>query len=156
MSSQYKNDIVQSDRIIYTPSLFARSNLIHLQEIGRLKAMVPHVSKRENLPSFLFFVVEEGSGFLEYENETHKLEVGDCAFLDCRKSYAQHSSEDLWTLRWVHFYGSNMSGIYDKYMERGGKVCFHPEDTDEYSGVLQSIYEIAGQNSYITPIFLIR
>lgn len=149
MSSKYKDNIVQSNRIIYTPSSFAKANLIHLQEIGRLKAMAPHVSKRENLPSFLFFMVEEGSGFLEYGSETYGLNAGHCVFLDCRRPYAQHSSEDLWTLRWVHFYGPNMSGIYDKYLERGGKVCFHPEDTDVYSGVLQSIYDIAGQNSYI-------
>lgn len=149
MTSQYRDNIVQSNRIIYTPSPFAKANLIHLQEIGRLKAVVPHVSKRENLPSFLFFVVEDGSGFLEYGDETHQLNAGDCVFLDCRKSYAQHSSEDLWTLRWVHFYGSNMGGIYDKYLERGGRVCFHPKDMDTYGVILQRIYDVASKNSYI-------
>ena len=34
--------LVQSSRVIYTPSPFARANLIHLQEAGRLQARSPH------------------------------------------------------------------------------------------------------------------
>ena len=48
---------VQSDRILYTPSTFARSSLLHLQEVGTLKALKPHTSSRDNLKSFLLFVV---------------------------------------------------------------------------------------------------
>ena len=148
--SLFQDNIVKSNRIIYTPSSFAKANLIHLQEIGTLKAITSHISKRENLPSFLFFMVEAGSGFLEYEGVTHNLSTGDCVFLDCRKSYAQYSSkEDLWTLRWVHFYGSNMSGIYEKYVERGGTPCFQVDNLEAYSGIIQQIYDIASQNSYI-------
>ncbi len=51
---------VQSSRIIYTPSDFARTSLLHLQEIGSLKALRPHASSRENLISCLCFVVLEG------------------------------------------------------------------------------------------------
>ena len=32
---------VQSDRILYTPSAFARTSLLHLQEAGTLKALQP-------------------------------------------------------------------------------------------------------------------
>ena len=37
---------VQSDRILYTPSAFARGSLLHLQEVGTLKALHPHTSTR--------------------------------------------------------------------------------------------------------------
>lgn len=30
---------VESERILYTPSTFARSSLLHLQEVGSLKAI---------------------------------------------------------------------------------------------------------------------
>ena len=45
-----KSKVVDSDRVLYTASNFARSSLFHLQEIGRLKALKPHVSNHTFLP----------------------------------------------------------------------------------------------------------
>ena len=42
---------VQSERILYTPSAFARGSLLHLQEVGSLKAVHPHTSMRTDLVS---------------------------------------------------------------------------------------------------------
>ena len=64
---------VSSSRIIYTPSTFARTSLLHLQEVGSLQAVHPHVSKRSNLVSFLCFIVLSGEGELRYEGEEFKL-----------------------------------------------------------------------------------
>ena len=36
--------LVQSNRILYTSSAFARESLLHLQEVGTLKALYPHIS----------------------------------------------------------------------------------------------------------------
>ena len=66
---------VQSSRIIYTPSDFARTSLLHLQEIGSLKALRPHASSRENLISCLCFVVLEGGGELLYNKNKYALPV---------------------------------------------------------------------------------
>lgn len=66
---------VSSSRIIYTPSTFARTSLLHLQEVGSLQAVHPHVSKRSNLVSFLCFIVLSGEGELKYEGEEFKLET---------------------------------------------------------------------------------
>ena len=62
----FKGEFVSSDRMLYTPSEFARSNLMHLQEIGSLQATKTHTSKRQNLDSFLFFYVKDGEGILDY------------------------------------------------------------------------------------------
>lgn len=43
------NSIVTSNRILYTPSSFARSSLLTLQEIGTLEALKPHTSSRDSL-----------------------------------------------------------------------------------------------------------
>ena len=125
----FTNELVASNRVIYTPSAFARSNLIYLQEIGSLRAVSPHMSSRSDLASFLFFIVSDGSGKLTYDGKEYELHSGDCVFIDCRKPYSQGSSKELWSLKWCHFYGSNMAGIYSKYKERGGYSVFHPEDT---------------------------
>ncbi len=63
----FDGKLVHSRRVIYTPSAFARSNLIHLQEVSSLQARQPHTSTRQGLASYLFFVVESGCGALEYE-----------------------------------------------------------------------------------------
>lgn len=77
---------VQSDRILYTPSLFARSALLNLQEVGSLKARSPHTSTRSGLTSYLYFLVLDGEGSLTYEGRQYKLKQGDCVFIDCQKS----------------------------------------------------------------------
>ena len=139
---------VRSSRILYTPSPFARSSLLHLQEVGSLTAIRPHTSKREKLQSYLCFMVEDGEGELVYEGKKYELRSGDVVFIDCRKAYSHstgntrstgiiqelcddHSTDNahraaekdggkLWSLCWCHFYGPSMPAIYAKYCERGG------------------------------------
>ena len=108
----FQNAFTKSSRDIYTASSFARSSLLYLQEIGTLSALQPHGSARENLGSYLYFLVTEGAGMLEYQRKFYQLRAGDCAFIDCRKGYRMCSSEhqdalgnydELWSLSWIHF-----------------------------------------------------
>ena len=145
----FEGTLVESERILYTPSTFARTNLIHLQECGRLKALSPHTSHRENLASYLCFIVLEGSGTLEYDQKHYTLSAGDCVFLDCKKSYLHRCSNQLWTLEWAHFYGPNMTGIYEKYTERGGLACFRPQSLAPYQKILDSLCETAASSDYV-------
>ncbi len=156
----FTGDTVSSRRVIYQPSHFATQNLFYLQETGFLTALKPHTSSRKNLSSYLFFVVVSGSGSLEYMGKTYNMSVGDCAFIDCHNEYAQSSSaDDLWSLKWVHFNGSSMGGIYAKYLERGGEPCFtqnienlrkSEKSTGEtFTSILDSILEIVSSSSYL-------
>ena len=145
----FQGDMEASNRILYTPSVFAKQNLIHLQEIGSLQATSPHTNRRKNLDSYLFFLVESGSGILEYQQATWQLSAGDCIFIDCQFPYAHSTSEHLWQLRWVHFNGSNMGSIYQKYVERGGTPVFRPKDPLRYETVLSSLLEIASSSSHV-------
>lgn len=145
----FEGNFENSDRIIYTPSAFAKSSLLHLQETGQLSATKLHTSRRENLGSYLFFLVKKGSGVLEYDGERYGIKEGDCVFIDCRKRYSHSTSEDLWTLRWVHFYGPNMNSIYEKYAERGGRPCFTPGNIEMFERLLDAIYQIAVSDIYI-------
>lgn len=145
-------NLVKSCRIIYQPSSFAMQNLFYLQEIGSLTAIKSHTSSRQNLLSFLFFYVIDGEGSLTYQNQIYSMKKGDCAFIDCRNKYSQSSSsKNLWSLKWVHFYGSTMNEIYSKYLERGGKVCFSITDETEnlFVSLLDLIMETASSSSYI-------
>ena len=148
-ASLFHQKLVSSDRIIYTPSGFARINLLHLQEIGSLQAMTPHTSRRENLSSYLFFLVQKGSGELEYDGRRQKLQPGDCVFIDCHSPYFHRTSQDLWSLQWVHFYGPNMGAIYEKYRERGGRPCFHPQSIDPFVRLLADIHALAASSDHV-------
>lgn len=168
------SDVVSSIRILYTPSRFARASLLHLQEVGTLQALKPHTSHRDNLSSFLFFIVLSGEGSLLYEKKTYNLSTGDMVFIDCSKPYShttpspsyvnkdssvtesptspdntEQSGNGLWKLRWCHFNGPTLPLIYQKYVERGGKPVFRPEDPDSFTTTLDKLYTVASSSDYI-------
>lgn len=149
MDALFHGELVQSARIIYTPSNFARTNLLHLQETGELQARQPHTSSRQHLLSYLFFLVLGGAGTLTYDGAVTPLRAGDCVFLDCRRPYSHRTSEQLWTLKWAHFYGPNLAGIYDKYVERGGRAVFRPAETAPFRARLDELYALAAGSDHI-------
>ena len=140
---------VSSSRILYTPSTFARTSLLHLQEVGSLQALYPHTSTRTDLVSFLCFVVLSGRGKLQYEGVDYELRAGDCVFIDCRKAYSHSTSDDLWALQWCHFYAPSLPAVYEKYKERGGRPVFHPDDLTPFTPLLIDLYNLASSSDYI-------
>ena len=145
-----KSSIVASNRILYTPSAFARTSLLHLQEIGELEAKRSHTSSRSNLSSFLFFMVVSGSGSLLYNDKVFSLSEGDMVFIDCHNPYSHTTDPDnLWTLRWVHFYGPTLPSIYNKYCERGGRPVFTPEDSAPFFDVFNQLFSTASSADYM-------
>lgn len=77
---------VSSSRIIYTPSTFARTSLLHLQEVGSLQAIHPHTSQRSDLVSFLCFIVLFGKLDRDMDEKKH---------LEERLEYLEGYWEDL-------------------------------------------------------------
>ncbi len=145
----FHGEIVNTSRIIYTASDFAKQTLIHIQEIGTLQATKPHTSRRENLSSYLFFMVTSGAGQLRYNESLFELGAGDCVFIDCRLPYSHSTSDDLWSISWIHFDGPTVSLIYQKYLERGGMPVFKGDNLDSYANVFHELYNTASSQSYI-------
>ena len=117
--------------------------------------------------SYLCFLVTAGAGSLSYGGRTYDLEAGDCVFLDCRRGYAQSTSahrdgsgsyDALWSLRWAHFDGPTMAGIYEKYQERGGQPVFScaPHRQTRYEELLRSLLTLASSDSYVRDIPLMK
>lgn len=140
---------VDSKRIVYTPSPFAKASLLYLQETGTLKALKPHTSTRSRLASYLFFTVLDGCGFLEYSGKRISLSAGDCVFIDCMEPYSHITSNELWKLQWVHFNSESMPRIYEKYQERGGQAVFRPQNIENYTKVMDSIFSISSSEDYL-------
>lgn len=147
--SQDTSPIVSSKRILYTPTFFAKSALLYLQEIGSLQAEQPHTSSRTHLSSYLFFCVKSGFGELDYQGKKHKLTAGDCVFIDCQQPYSHSTDTALWSLSWIHFSGVTMQDIYQKYQERGGLPVFHPENITAFTELHWSLFNLASSDDHI-------
>lgn len=137
-----ENDFEKTTRFICTPSDFSQKYLLYIQEIGSLEALRSYESKRENLASYLFLLVEDGRGRLLCDDLDCEIRKGECAFLDCRKYSGHHSSEDLWKLKWVHFYGSGMPEMFDRYLNIGGKLVFTSANLHKYESILDRLYRV--------------
>lgn len=137
-------DYTKSERILYTPSAFAKKSLAYMQEIGRLKSLKSHSSIRENLESYLLFLILDGEGSLNYLGNHYELKAGDLVFIDCRNHYEHTSSEEHpWELMWVHFNGVLPQGYYPIFMEKNEqKPVVHPKNgLDEYEKILTDLME---------------
>lgn len=114
--------ITRSERILHTPSGFAKKNLSYIQEVGRLKSLKTHSSIRENLESYLLFLILDGEGSVVYQDHTYPVRKGELVFLDCRMHYEHKSSEEHpWELLWVHFNGSLPQACYPIFFEKNSK-----------------------------------
>lgn len=138
---------------IHTPNIFAKYNLIYLQETGINTSSYSHFKQRSSLKSFLFFTVLEGQGTLEIDNKVYQLKKDDFIFINCQNEYIQTANN--WTIQWVHFYGPTMNNIYEKYIERGGKQVFQSEhNKKKYLEILQNIMNIVQAQDYIKDMHL--
>lgn len=135
-----------SNRILATPSSYARSHYLYVQEVGTLQSLEPHVSKRQNLNSFLFFIVMDGEGTLFYNGTHHHITAGDCVWIDCAKPYFHESSaEHPWSLKWVHFFGTQAQNFYSAYLSKDNSYVFSPRSILPFTEALDQLY-ICHQN----------
>lgn len=108
--------MTESERVFHAPGEFARENMLYMQEAGHLKSLRSHSCVRENLESYLLFLVLKGCGEVIVEGKRYPVKKGEAVFLDCRNHYEHSSSqEDPWELQWVHFDGKLIRGIFKDY-----------------------------------------
>ncbi len=143
---------VDSARIFYTASPFARDSLMYLQEMGGGKTLPAHTSDRGNMQSLLFFVVRKGSGRFSYRGKKYDLREGSCAFIDCGEPYTYSMDTDDWEICWVCFSGLPVIPVYDKYCERGGRPVFMPEDLTRGCGIWSNLMDTAKVSDSLTDM----
>ena len=141
-------ELTDSYRILSTPSSFAKEALLYIQEIGKLKSLKSHTSKREALDSFLFIIVVSGSGTFTYMGKTYMLKSGDHLFIDCKKPYSHKSTDsDPWELMWVHFNGSFMTQYYLYFSNKLQSIVFNLENPSELCVLLENLMTLANKKS---------
>lgn len=142
------SEYTESHRILCTPSSFAKDTLLYIQEIGKLKSLKSHTSKREALNSFLFVIVVSGSGFFAYNDKIYTLTSGDHLFIDCKNPYSHKSTDsDPWELMWVHFNGVLMDQYYLYYSNKTASISFQPMEPSEFNDILEKLFSLASRKS---------
>ena len=146
-----------SNRIITTPSSYAKEHYLYVQEVGTLQSLEPHISQRQNLSSYLFFIVLEGSGYVSYDGARFHITSGDCVWMDCTKFYSHESSaKDPWSLAWVHFYGKEASCFYADFLKHSCSFLFHPQNIVAFTDILQHLYQIHSSKSSLMELYANR
>lgn len=136
-----KNNYFVDQYVRYGSSVFTRTSLLHIQEMGVSRALCYKAYTVSARNSFLLLIVSKGKGSVTQNDNCYNLQAGDCVFLDCKKDIVVSSSEDLLQIHWIFFYGPNMKAIFEHYMEFGGVQMFHLKQTKPYLSCFQSIYE---------------
>ena len=86
-------------------------------------------------------VVMSGNGRVSFDGKDYSVKAGDCAFIDCRRSYEHCSGEDSqWELMWVHMDGALLRDYYGIFLEKnGGSPVFKAADIKKYSGIIDEV-----------------
>ena len=146
-----------SNRIIATPSAYAKKHYLYVQEVGTLQSLEPHISRRQDLNSYLFFIVLEGSGSISYDERRFDITAGDCVWLDCTRPYSHESSaKDPWSLMWVHFYGREAAYFYESFIQHSYSFLFHPQDTDAYTKLLKQLFDLHSSKPSLMELYANR
>lgn len=132
-------------RLLCTPDDFARSSLLHVQEIGELAPTGPSAGGRANLASFLFLFAEDGSGTVSEGGESHPLRTGECALLDCRRGYG-HAAKAPWRLLWIHFDGPSAQALHARWRERSGGPVVRATDPERYRSLWTTVWNAASNS----------
>lgn len=139
----YKSEeLVQTQRILNTPSDFAKKTLFYAQETGYLKSIKSHLSQRLGLNSYLFLIVLSGRGTFTYKEQSYLLNQNDCVLIDCMERYTHQSEEKApWELLWVHFNGTPARDYY-QYFTKTCSHVFHSENPEEYVALIQALIQV--------------
>ena len=140
--------VTKSDRRLHTPGVFAKNNLLYVQEVGKLRSLVPHVCKREGLNSYLIFVVLKGKGSITFQEKKTELYKGECIWIDCQYPFEHISSgEEPWQLAWVHFNGKCAQEFYDLFLEKNASPAFMPSDSVKIAGLIEKVLECVKEDA---------
>ncbi len=85
-------------------------------------------------------------------DENGKLSDSKGEKLDSSSFKSRKLENCLWTISWVHFNGSSMPDIYNKFLQRSGKPIFH--SSSDYISLLQNLYHTANGESYVRDMVI--
>lgn len=141
-----------SIRFISSPSVFAKSTLYYVQEIGHFRTLPGYFTEREQLDSYLIVYTINGKGRLKYQGKSYNLQPQQVFFIHC-EDYHYYETDPLepWEILWVHLHGSATSGYYEQFTSNDEPVLqLNPESI--IPAVLRQILHYQQQRSARTEL----
>lgn len=134
--------ITDSKRILLTPSSFAKKNLYFIQEVGELKSLIEHKSRRKMLNSYLIVYVKSGEGIFYYKNNYFKVKKNDVIFINCHDDYFHKSdSRNPWELKWLHFNGPKLDNYFQYYYNKKDSIILSSIDNNKVEISIDSLLD---------------
>lgn len=121
MAEQLKFHIDMEPRSVWhlvTVDPMAKSEWLHVQEVGDFYANRNYYTTREGLDSYLIKLTLSGKGVLEYGNQTYELVPNTLFWIDCTacQHYSTDPREGSWHVLWVHFSGATAAAYYRAFL----------------------------------------
>jgi AraC-like DNA-binding protein len=137
-----------SSRLSPTPGVFARENLVYVQEAGYFETEPGYFTERDELDSLLLMLTIGGEGQLEYRGQFWPVKANDLVWIDCREHHLYRTDPNaLWKFFWVHLTGANSRAYYGYFNEMlNGKPVLGLSDPDALTSLFRDL--IASQNNH--------
>lgn len=126
-----------------TPSILAKTTFFYVQGVGHFHCNKDYYTRREGYKSFLLIYTMNGKGYANYRGKQYELEKGKALLMDCY-DYQEYFTdrEELWDIKWLHFYGGTSEEYFNIIYEKHGPVINIGDDSSTAS-FIDSIMELA-------------
>lgn len=102
----------------YINSTLAKQMLFYLVCCGHYYCNSDYEVSRDRYDSYLIFYVQSGSGYIEQNNQTWKIQAGSFAFIDCYRPHRYYTTT-TWEIFWIHFDGTMASAFFQRATQAG-------------------------------------
>lgn len=158
MSHAYNANFVLSGKQVqsFLPppySMHPSGDFIYLQVFAAIMGDSAFYTLRKNYASYMLLYTYEGSGILEYEGETYKLNPGDGFLIDCQKQHFYKTDGDYWYHSDLHFYGGTSDLLYKEF-QKSISTKFTCENMECFQNYLIQILKNYRQISSHTEYFI--
>lgn len=123
----------------FTPSEFARDNLIYMTLCGHYYCTDQYGMNRESYPENLLLYIRHGEMDVHYQGKQYLMKEGNLLMMNCRYPHMYHAHDGL-EFVYLHYEGTNSHALTDYLIEQNGGPIF---SCDCNLSVGNSIYDNA-------------
>lgn len=128
-------------------------DFIYLQLFVAISGDSSFYTLRKNFPSYMLLYTYEGTGLLEYEGKTYKLQPGDGFLIDCQKEHLYKTVGESWYHSDLHFYGGSSHLLYNEF-KKSKAAKFTCDNQKQFQAYLERILKYSRQISKHTEYFI--
>ncbi|MBT9776047.1 AraC family transcriptional regulator [Clostridium sp. MCC353] len=111
MYRREKGVLENSEIYFYTPGITAKNTFFYLHCLGHFWCSSEYCVRRQEFDSYLILYIKSGSGAVESDGISRRVEAGDLVFLDCHGPHGYYADPE-WEIQWIHLEGKACENYY--------------------------------------------